>query len=319
MIKENTIYFDHLEEARDFEHLLHDLITPIQNEFQVELTLRDGQLIFIGKQTHIDELISFIQELRSIHQRIRLNRNTVQLAYNAWQQGEPHPLDKLTNWRIEVGARKPDVYPRTVGQQQYVELLNRCNITFGIGPAGTGKTYLAMAKAVSSLLQEEVSRIILTRPAIEAGESLGFLPGDFKQKVDPYLRPLFDALHDMLPAEALEKYMERGIIEVAPLAYMRGRTLNHAYIILDEAQNTTRQQMLMFLTRLGYESKCVVTGDSSQIDLPNAHASGLLEARAALKQIDGLGICELGNEDVIRHPLIQRIIEQYDTYRKELS
>lgn len=319
MIKENTIYFDHLEEARDFEHLLHDLLTPIQNEFQVELTLRDGQLIFIGKQTHIDELISFIQELRSIHQRIRLNRNTVQLAYTAWQQGEPHPLDKLTNWRIEVGARKPDVYPRTVGQQQYVELLNRCNITFGIGPAGTGKTYLAMAKAVSSLLQEEVSRIILTRPAIEAGESLGFLPGDFKQKVDPYLRPLFDALHDMLPAEALEKYMERGIIEVAPLAYMRGRTLNHAYIILDEAQNTTRQQMLMFLTRLGYESKCVVTGDPSQIDLPNAHASGLLEARAALKQIDGLGICELSNEDVIRHPLIQRIIEQYDAYRKERS
>ena len=319
MIKENTIYFDHLEEARDFEHLLHDLITPIQNEFQVELTLRDGQLIFIGKQTHIDELIPFIQELRSIHQRIRLNRNTVQLAYTAWKQGEPHPLDKLTNWRIEVGARKPDVYPRTVGQQQYVELLNRCNITFGIGPAGTGKTYLAMAKAVSSLLQEEVSRIILTRPAIEAGESLGFLPGDFKQKVDPYLRPLFDALHDMLPVEALEKYMERGIIEVAPLAYMRGRTLNHAYIILDEAQNTTRQQMLMFLTRLGYESKCVVTGDPSQIDLPNAHASGLLEARAALKQIDGLGICELGNEDVIRHPLIQRIIEQYDAYRKERS
>ena len=178
------------------------------------------------------------------------------------------------------------------------------------------QTYLAMAKAVSALLNEEVNRIILTRPAIEAGEHLGFLPGDFKQKVAPYLRPLYDALHDMLPAELIEKNIERGIIEVAPLAYMRGRTLNHAFVILDEAQNTTRQQMLMLLTRLGYESTCVITGDPSQVDLPDSTHSGLLEAQKILRNIPDLGVCELTRSDIVRHPLVQRIIEAYQDHRE---
>jgi phosphate starvation-inducible PhoH-like protein len=232
------------------------------------------------------------------------------------RKGQDNPFQKLAEIRIPVGPRKPDVFPRTFGQQRYVDTLQRSSVTFGIGPAGTGKTYLAMAKAVSALLNEEVSRIILTRPAIEAGEHLGFLPGDFKQKVAPYLRPLYDALHDMLPAELIEKNIERGIIEVAPLAYMRGRTLNHAFVILDEAQNTTRQQMLMFLTRLGYESKCVITGDPSQVDLPDSTHSGLIEAQKILKNIPDLGICELTRSDIVRHPLVQRIIEAYQDHRE---
>ena len=193
-------------------------------------------------------------------------------------------------------------------------ITNSC-ITLCVGPAGTGKTYIAIAKAVNALINDEVSRIILTRPAIEAGERLGFLPGDLKQKIDPYIKPLFDALHDMLPSDILEKYMERGIIEVAPLAYMRGRTLNNSFVILDEAQNTSKQQMLMFLTRLGYESKCIITGDPSQIDLPNRNESGLIEAYNVLDNIDNLGICQLTKRDVVRHPIVQKIIEAYNNHR----
>jgi len=217
--------------------------------------------------------------------------------------------------RIDVSPRKPPVFPRTPGQQIYLDAIQNHAITFGLGPAGTGKTYLAMAAAISALLNDEVSRIILTRPAIEAGEALGFLPGDLQQKIDPYLRPLYDALHDMLPAGEIEKLMERGVIEVAPLAYMRGRTLNHAFVILDEAQNTTTKQMMMMLTRLGFDAKAVVTGDPTQIDLPDNKNSGLLEAAVALQKIDDLAFVELGEEDVVRHPLVQKIIRAYQRHR----
>jgi len=312
-----TIHFENLNEARDLGELLQKPLKSVEQELSVQLILRDCTAQLSGDEPAITQLATFINDLREARQQAPIDTQTVQYCYQAMLKGENNTFSQLASIRIPVGPRKPDVFPRTFGQQRYVDTLQRSSITFGIGPAGTGKTYLAMAKAVSALLNDEVSRIILTRPAIEAGEHLGFLPGDFKQKVAPYLRPLNDALHDMLPAELIEKNIERGIIEVAPLAYMRGRTLNHAFVILDEAQNTTRQQMLMFLTRLGYESKCVITGDPSQIDLPDATKSGLTEAQNILQNIPDLGICHLTRRDVVRHPLVQRIIEAYQQHRQE--
>lgn len=312
-----TIHFENTNEARDLGELLHAPLKSVEQELNVQLILRDCTAQLSGEEPALTQLATFINDLREARQEAPIDRQTVQYCYQAMLNGEQDTFRQLASIRIPVGPHKPDVFPRTFGQQRYVDTLQRSSITFGIGPAGTGKTYLAMAKAVSALLNDEVSRIILTRPAIEAGEHLGFLPGDFKQKVAPYLRPLNDALHDMLPAELIEKNIERGIIEVAPLAYMRGRTLNHAFVILDEAQNTTRQQMLMFLTRLGYESKCVITGDSSQVDLPDSTKSGLLEAQKILTNIPDLGICHLTRRDVVRHPLVQRIIEAYQEHRQD--
>ena len=312
-----TIHFENTNEARDLGELLHAPLKSVEQELNVQLILRDCTAQLSGEEPALTQLATFINDLREARQEAPIDRQTVQYCYQAMLNGEQDTFRQLASIRIPVGPRKPDVFPRTFGQQRYVDTLQRSSITFGIGPAGTGKTYLAMAKAVSALLNDEVSRIILTRPAIEAGEHLGFLPGDFKQKVAPYLRPLNDALHDMLPAELIEKNIERGIIEVAPLAYMRGRTLNHAFVILDEAQNTTRQQMLMFLTRLGYESKCVITGDPSQVDLPDSTKSGLLESQKILTNIPDLGICHLTRRDVVRHPLVQRIIEAYQEHRQD--
>ena len=220
--------------------------------------------------------------------------------------------------RILTSPRKAAVLPKTIGQKKYVDAIRSHDVTFGIGPAGTGKTYLAMAMALSALQEEKVARIILTRPAVEAGEALGFLPGDLLEKITPYLRPLHDALHDMLPAEEIQKQMERGVIEIAPLAYMRGRTLNHAFIILDEAQNSTAEQMFMFLTRLGIGSKTVITGDTTQIDLPSHKHSGLLEAESALQRVDGIALIRFSRRDVVRHPLVQRIIAAYEEHRGRL-
>jgi phosphate starvation-inducible PhoH-like protein len=224
-------------------------------------------------------------------------------------------LAGILSERIQTSVRKPPVAPKTVGQKKYIDAIRNHDVTFGIGPAGTGKTYLAMAMAIAALKDEKVSRIILTRPAVEAGEALGFLPGDLYEKITPYLRPLHDALHDMMPAEEIQKNMERGVIEIAPLAYMRGRTLNDAFIILDEAQNSTTEQMFMFLTRLGMNSKTVITGDTTQIDLPSHKTSGLLEAHRALNNIDGIAIVEFSCRDVVRHPLVQRIIAAYEEHR----
>jgi phosphate starvation-inducible PhoH-like protein len=215
---------------------------------------------------------------------------------------------------IQVTARGKQIRPRTVGQKHYIDAIRNNDIVFGIGPAGTGKTYLAMAMAIAALKSKQVSRIILTRPAVEAGEKLGFLPGDLQEKVDPYLRPLYDALFDILGLEVYERYRERGIIEIAPLAYMRGRTLDDAFIILDEAQNTSPEQMKMFLTRLGFSSKAVVTGDITQIDLPRRRFSGLEEVRTVLVGIDGIEFVYFSDQDVVRHELVQRIIRAYERF-----
>jgi len=221
----------------------------------------------------------------------------------------------LLEFRIHCSSRKPPVVPKTEGQKAYLGSIQSHDITFGLGPAGTGKTYLAVAMAVSALKQEKISRIILTRPAVEAGEALGFLPGDLQEKILPYLRPLYDALHDMLEVEEIQKYMDRGVIEIAPLAYMRGRTLSQAYVILDEAQNTTTEQMFMFLTRLGQDSKCIVTGDGTQIDLPRNKRSGLVEAVEVLRDVSGIGMHFFQEVDVVRHPLVQSIIHAYREHR----
>jgi phosphate starvation-inducible PhoH-like protein len=224
-------------------------------------------------------------------------------------------LKDLSADRTHTSSKKSPVSPKTVGQKKYVDAIRHHDITFGIGPAGTGKTYLAVAQALAALHDGKVSRIILTRPAVEAGEALGFLPGDLYEKILPYLRPLHDALHDMLPLDEIQKHTERGVIEIAPLAYMRGRTLNNAFIILDEAQNATAEQMLMFLTRLGHGSKAVITGDETQTDLPPHKTSGLIEAHRALKGVEGIAVIEFGKRDVVRHPLVQRIISAYETHR----
>lgn len=306
-----TIHFDNASEAREVGQVIDPLVERIELDYGLQVVVRDLAIMLSGSDQSIETVGRFIGDLRTIRNQTRIDNQAIIYAYDAFAKGEESVFEKLASIRIDVSPRKPAIFPKTLGQQIYLDAMLRNTVTFGIGPAGTGKTYLAMAMAVSALLKEEISRIILTRPAIEAGESLGFLPGDYQQKVAPYLRPLYDALYDMLPVETIENYIERGVIEVAPLAYMRGRTLNHAYVILDEAQNTSPQQMMMFLTRLGFDSKCTITGDRTQIDLPNRTASGLVEAQSILDNIHGLEIIELTERDVVRHPLVQKVIEAY--------
>jgi phosphate starvation-inducible PhoH-like protein len=256
----------------------------------------------------VDELVELVEGGHEI------GPDTVGAVVAALDQAEDlrEVFDDVV-WR----HRGKKIAPKTVTQKRYVDSIRNCTVTFGIGPAGTGKTYLAMALAVAALSERQVGRIILTRPAVEAGERLGFLPGDMLAKVDPYLRPLFDALYDMLDPEKLTAFMERGTIEVAPLAFMRGRTLNDSFIILDEAQNTSPEQMQMFLTRLGFGSKVVVTGDVTQVDLPREQASGLIQVRQILGSVDGIGFVEFGHQDVVRHKLVQRIVEAYKQHAEE--
>jgi phosphate starvation-inducible protein PhoH and related proteins len=309
-----TLHFDNAREASDITALPAKTTAEIERVFDVSLTARDTWLKIEGESP--GDAARFYEKLRDARERgLPLNRSLIEHALSAFMDGRENVLTSFASMRIDVSPRKAAIFPRTLGQQIYLDAIQRHTVTFGLGPAGTGKTYLAMAAAVSALLKDEVSRIILTRPAIEAGEALGFLPGDLQQKIDPYLRPLYDALHDMLPAAEIEKLMERGVIEVAPLAYMRGRTLNHAFVILDEAQNTTTKQMMMLLTRLGYDAKAIITGDPTQIDLPNRNNSGLIEAEIALRDIDDLAFVELTDDDVIRHPLVQKIIRAYRKHR----
>ena len=313
---EQTLHFDNAREMIDLLGRRAERLPRIGSAFGVRLTARDVWLRIEGPPERVAAAERFFSALRRIRAGgAPLQEHGVLFALRAFLEGREDELEQLCACRIDVMPGKPPVFPRTFGQQAYVQAIQNTDIVFGLGPAGTGKTYLAMAMAVSALLRAEVSRIILTRPAVEAGETLGFLPGDLQEKVFPYLRPLYDALYDMMHPDDIDRNMARGVIEVAPLAYMRGRTLNHAFVILDEAQNTTRKQMLMFLTRLGFDSKCVVTGDLTQIDLPSGRTSGLLEARRTLEGIDGIAIMELSDADVVRHTLVQKIIQAYREMR----
>ncbi|HZC34094.1 MAG TPA: PhoH family protein, partial [Chthoniobacterales bacterium] len=257
-------------------------------------------------------------QLEAAQQRgMQIHRHEFQYALDAVSGKSQESLGELAQVQILSSSRRTPISPKTSQQLTYVQAIQTSDIVFGIGPAGTGKTYLAMAMAIEALKREAIKRVILTRPAVEAGEALGFLPGDLQEKIFPYLRPLYDALYDMISAEEIQKFMDRGVIEIAPLAYMRGRTLNDAFVILDEAQNTTREQMLMFLTRLGADSKCVVTGDQTQIDLPPNKTSGLIEAMQALRGVAGIQFIEFSDRDVIRHSLVKAIINAYKAFRQK--
>jgi phosphate starvation-inducible PhoH-like protein len=260
-----------------------------------------------------EALFGFLDQARA--QGMTIRTPDFHRIADAFARGEGTQLNSLLDEPLIIATNRKTIVPKTLGQKLYLQSMIEHPIVFGIGPAGTGKTYLAMAAAVSALLKNEVERIVLTRPAVEAGEALGFLPGDLREKILPYLRPLYDALHDMLDTEDLSRMTEKGVIEIAPLAYMRGRTLSRAFVVLDEAQNTTPEQMMMFLTRLGDESRMVVTGDITQIDLPRSKQSGLLEVRHILADIPGIDFHTFSGADVVRHPLVQKIIEAYDAYR----
>jgi len=309
----------HFENARFAQQLLNNdtqNLHSIEQTLGVKITTRDGWIKLDGSDEAVHRARQVFQLLESsLKAGSPVRGRDFSHALSVVQNEGVAALKELYSERIQTSGKKANVVPKTVGQKKYVEAIRAHDLSFGIGPAGTGKTYLAMAMAVAALREEKVSRIILTRPAVEAGEALGFLPGDLYEKIDPYLRPLLDALHDMMPAEDIQKNRERGIIEIAPLAYMRGRTLNHAFIILDEAQNATAEQMFMFLTRLGYSSKAVITGDITQIDLPPNKKSGLVEAKHALRSVEGVAIVEFTKRDIVRHPLVQRIISAYEEHR----
>ncbi len=310
---DKTLKFDSQHEAQCFFGPGDVHAKKIEKEFKVKLTLRGEHLKISGTETNIKKASRLAQiildDLRSGKEIP--GEGDISYMLSAVKKGSDRRLNGLDAGITHTAGGKL-IGPKTAGQNEYVEAIRDYDIVFGIGPAGTGKTYLAMACAVEALKKQEVRRIILTRPAIEAGESLGFLPGDLQEKISPYLRPLYDALYDMMEAERIEKYIETGIIEVAPLAYMRGRTLNDAFIILDEAQNCTAEQMKMFLTRLGFDSKAVITGDMTQSDLPNARPIGLIQAQSILKGIEGIQFIYFSGSDVVRHALVQRIIEAYE-------
>lgn len=309
----------HFENARLAQQLFNNdpkNLHALETELDVKATSREGWIKLDGNAENIQrakQLFQLLEDSIKSGAPIR-NREFAQALHVVKNEGVD-ALKNLYSEKIQTSSKKASVVPKTLGQKKYVEAIRKHDVTFGVGPAGTGKTYLAMAMAIEALNQEKVSRIILTRPAVEAGEALGFLPGDLLEKITPYLRPLYDALHDMMPVDEIQKNMERGVIEIAPLAYMRGRTLNHAFIVLDEAQNSTAEQMFMFLTRLGFSSKAVITGDPTQIDLPGHKQSGLIEAVHALAKIEGIAIAEFTRRDVVRHPLVQRIIGAYEEHR----
>jgi len=341
--EEVTLEFDNARALQAMYGGDEKLLRLMERDLDVRITSRDGWLKIQGdangvtKARHVigelgrvtslgrvigrDEFLFALQH--SEHPKHPELHNELSGALPATQPGPascpplstPSPLESLYHERIQCSPRKPPVIPKNLSQRDYLRAVDAHDITFGVGPAGTGKTYLAVAKAVAALKAEKVSRIILTRPAVEAGEALGFLPGELQEKILPYLRPLYDALHDMLDPEEIQRAIERNIIEIAPLAYMRGRTLNKAFIILDEAQNTTTEQMFMFLTRIGIGSKCVITGDRTQIDLPKNKPSGLIEAIGALGNTPGINFHLFSDWDVVRHPLVRAIITAYKEHR----
>lgn len=301
------------EEARILFGRHDENLKLIEREFEMKIIARGENLTLSGTEKNVQDASRLFDQLLDI---IRIGRpirqNEVLYAIKAIHEEAELDLHSIYLDKIEIMSKRQYVTPKTKGQKSYVDAIRQNDIVFGIGPAGTGKTYLAMAMAINALKEGHVSRIILTRPAIEAGESLGFLPGDIYEKVSPYLRPLYDALYDMMDIDKIQRFLDRGVIEVAPLAYMRGRTLNDAFIILDEAQNATAEQMKMFLTRLGFDSKTVITGDITQSDLPGGRAVGLLQAQEILKDIEGIKFIYFSGEDIVRHELVQDIIKAYE-------
>jgi len=320
LIKELAINIEDMEQAANLFGNFDENIKLIEEGLDVKIVLRGGIIKITGEEKNVESANKLFNKLMGmIEKGDVITTQNVLYTMNMIEAGEEEKLKSLMSDIVCITARGKQIRCKTYGQMRYVEAIRKNQIVFGIGPAGTGKTYLAMAMAITAMKNKEVGRIILTRPAVEAGEKLGFLPGDLQEKVDPYLRPLYDALYDILGAEVFQKYMEKGLIEVAPLAYMRGRTLDDSFIILDEAQNTTPEQMKMFLTRIGFGSKAVITGDVTQIDLPRGKKSGLKEVMEILKGIEGIEFVMLSEEDVIRHPLVAKIIKAYEIYEKNMG
>ena len=314
---EQTISIERIEDVIDIFGSFDENIKLIEHELDVSVVSRDDQLKISGEAENVLYAVKAVQGLLGLAGRKEtITEQNVRYIINLVKAGNEEHINDIARDVLCVTAKGKPIKPKTLGQKRYVDAIKKNTLTLGIGPAGTGKTYLAVAAAVAAFRDKQVNRIILTRPAVEAGERLGFLPGDLQSKVDPYLRPLYDALFDMLGAETYNKYLERGSIEVAPLAYMRGRTLDDSFIILDEAQNTSREQMKMFLTRLGFGSKIVITGDITQIDLPRDTVSGLKEAMRVLDGVEDIAICRLNEADVVRHVIVQRIIKAYEEDEK---
>ena len=314
---EQTISIERIEDVIDIFGSFDENIKLIEHELDVSVVSRDDQLKISGEAENVLYAVKAVQGLLGLAGRKEtITEQNVRYISKLVKAGNEEHINDIARDVLCVTAKGKPIKPKTLGQKRYVDAIKKNTITLGIGPAGTGKTYLAVAAAVAAFRDKQVNRIILTRPAVEAGERLGFLPGDLQSKVDPYLRPLYDALFDMLGAETYNKYLERGSIEVAPLAYMRGRTLDDSFIILDEAQNTSREQMKMFLTRLGFGSKIVITGDITQIDLPRDTVSGLKEAMRVLDGVEDIALCRLNEADVVRHVIVQRIIKAYEEDEK---
>lgn len=315
--KERLMDIENLNHMMEIFGKFDENIKLLEEELKVQIILRHTQLHIVGAEKSVDMAYTVLTKLLDgIENGGRIDKSRVRYIIQLVKEGEVDHITELLGDVICITYKGKQIKSKTLGQTQYVKAMRQKDIVFGIGPAGTGKTYLSMAMAVNAFKSKEVSRIILTRPAVEAGEKLGFLPGDLQNKVDPYLRPLYDALHDLMGLETYTKLIERGVIEVAPLAYMRGRTLDDAFIILDEAQNTTTEQMKMFLTRLGIGSKAVINGDITQIDLPSGAKSGLVEAAEVLKGVKGIGFVYLTHNDVVRHELVMSIIKAYDDYNR---
>ena len=304
-------------EARSLLGKHDENIKLIEKSFDVTSVLRAGILRLAGAEDAVDKSSRVIEELLiAIRQGVYIKKHDLNYAIKSVKEDRKVKLHDIHLERIDVPSKRLYITPKSEGQKEYIDAIRKHDIVFSIGPAGTGKTYLAVAMAVNALKKKIVSRIILARPAVEAGESLGYLPGDLSQKVGPYLRPMYDALYDMVESDTIHSYVQRGIIEVVPLAYMRGRTLNDSFVILDEAQNSTPEQMKMFLTRLGFDSKTVITADITQIDLPKEKTSGAIEAQSILKNVEGIKFIYLKGEDVVRHELVQKIIKAYDKHKK---
>lgn len=314
-IEENSIIIENQEIISEIFGELDENINIIKEELDINIAIRDGEIKLYGDRVSIDLGEKLIYNLIEIVKKQgKLDKHNLRYSIKLLLEGQGEYMKELLKEVVCVTASGKSIKPKTIGQKRYLDSIKKNDIVFSIGPAGTGKTYLAMAMAVQSFKNKEVNRIILTRPAVEAGESLGFLPGDLQEKVDPYLRPIYDALFDILGAESYTRYIEKGVIEVAPLAYMRGRTLDSSYVILDEAQNTTNEQMKMFLTRLGFGSKAIITGDITQIDLAKGKESGLKTIAKILNEVNGIDFIYLSKNDIVRHPLVQRIIEAYERY-----